>query len=71
MARFELILEDSADGETCSIHRNADDLRTAETLADNTVTQNAAIMIIEMLKGVGIDNGQLPNVGKIGAKKKK
>ena len=71
MARFELILEDSADSETCTIKLNADNLRTADTMTDNTVTQNAAIMIIEILRSVGIDNGQLPDLGKISLPKKK
>ena len=61
MARIKIELEDTPDGGMI-FKIDADGLATYATVKTNTCVQNSAILLIEVLKECGVDNGKLPNL---------
>jgi hypothetical protein len=61
MARIKIELADAADGGM-TFKIDADGLATLATAKTNTCVQNAAILLIDVLKECGIDKGNLPDL---------
>jgi hypothetical protein len=61
MARIKIELADTEDGGM-RFDIDAEGLATWATAKTNTTVQNAAILLIEVIKGCGIDKGQLPDL---------
>jgi xylose isomerase len=61
MARIKIELTDTEDGGM-QFDIDAEGLATWATAKTNTTVQNAAILLIEVLKECGIDKGQLPDL---------
>ena len=67
MAKLMFEIED-IEGGKMRIDLRGEGLATGETMLENTVTQNTAILLIATLRGVGIGVDQLPDLTPNGTK---
>lgn len=64
MAKIVIEIEDQADGGL-NLRFTGDDVKTARTIATNTPAQNAAILVAQQLREVGLNAPDLSGDGTI------